>query len=58
MCRVYLSPCLNYGENFGGSEICECLVVRRRESEDVAFSCHWIGAEEQVGKVCCCQKSC
>jgi len=38
MCGVDFGPCLDYGEDFGGSEVREREIVGGGEGEDVAFS--------------------
>jgi hypothetical protein len=45
-------PHLYDGEDFDRREVCESEVVGGRESQDVAFSCYGVGAEEKVREVC------
>ena len=45
-------PHLYDGEDFDGREVCESEVVGGRESQDVAFSCYRVGAEEEVREIC------
>lgn len=47
MCCVDLCPCLYYRDNLGRCEIGESEVMARGEGEDEAFSCYWLGAEEE-----------
>jgi len=41
---VYLCPCLDYWEDFGGAKVGESEVVRGRECDHVAFPCDRICA--------------
>ena len=45
-------PHLYDGEDFDRREVCESEVVGGRESQDVAFSCYGVGAEEEVREIC------
>ena len=47
MGRVYLSPCLNDGYYFDGSEVGKRLVMLGREGQDVALSSHGLGAKQR-----------
>lgn len=50
---VYLCPCLDDGEDFGGCEVREREVVRGREGYYVAFTSHWICTKEEFREICC-----
>jgi hypothetical protein len=46
------SPHFYDWEDFDRREVCQGKVVGGGESQDVAFSCYGVGAEEEVGEIC------
>ena len=51
MSRVYLCPCLNHREYFGGSQVGKGKVVSRRECNHIAFTSDGVRTEEEIREV-------
>lgn len=52
MCRIDLSPGLDDGQDLSRPKVGQGEVVLWGEGDDIALSCHRLGAQEQVGQAC------